>query len=237
MFTTSEISNELFEDNGGKEKPAVSLSQKAYEMIRRMIVTLELPPGSILDEGDLQTKLGLGRTPIREALLRLSLEKLVTIIPRRGIFVTDIRITDLRQLFEVRMVLEALAARLAAVRGTEDQWHRMESVLSNLPDDDHPAKNQALIRVDELCHQILYEAAENKFLKDTLTMHYALSLRLWYFFLLKIGDMQWAIEQHMLILDALKARDEDEAARLLENHIRAFQEEIQSAILGKTNSE
>jgi DNA-binding GntR family transcriptional regulator len=236
MFVASEINSQVTEENAGKGKPTVSLSQKAYELIRHKIVTLELPPGSILDEGKLQIELKVGRTPIREALQRLSLEKLVTIVPRRGIFVTDIRITDLKQLFEVRLVMEPMAARLAAVRGSDDQWQQMEAALSNLPDDNHPAKNQALIMVDELCHHILYEAADNKFLTDTLTTLYALSLRLWYFFLLKIGDMQWAIEEHMRLLEALKARDAERSGRLLEEHIRAFQQEIQAAILGAKNS-
>lgn len=232
MVSSSGVFDEISEEITGKEKATTSLSQKAYERIRRKIVTLELPPGSILNEGDLQVELGLGRTPIREALLRLSLEKLVNIVPRRGIFVTDIRITDLKQLFEVRMVLEIQAARLAAARGTEEHWRRMKAVLANLPADDSPTKNQALIVVDELCHQIIYEATDNKFLQDTLTMFYALSLRLWYFFLLKIGDMQSAIEEHMRILEALKDRDGERAAELLEGHIRAFQAEIQSAMVG-----
>lgn len=237
MFVTSDEFNEISAGDAGKEKSSVSLSQKAYEQIRRKIVTLELPPGSIVDEGDLQTQLELGRTPIREALLRLSLEKLVTIIPRRGIFVTDIRITDLKQLFEVRMTLESLAARLAASRGTEEHWKRMRIALSNLPDHDHPAKNQALIVVDEMCHTIIYDAANNKFLEDTLTELYALSLRLWYFFLLKIGNMQSAIEEHIRILEALEARDADQAVYLLERHIRSFQEEIQAAMLGVVSTD
>ena len=114
----------LFEDSGvttldGKDVQPLSLSQKAYELIRRRIVDLELLPGAILDEGRLQSELGVGRTPIREALLRLSMERLVTIVPRRGIFVAEIGITDLQQIFEVRILLEAQAARLAARRGIQ----------------------------------------------------------------------------------------------------------------------
>ena len=124
----------LFEDSGvvtldGKESQPLSLSQKAYELIRRRIVDLELLPGAILDEGRLQSELGVGRTPIREALLRLSMERLVTIVPRRGIFVAEIGITDLQQIFEVRILLEAQAARLAARRGSKAHWERMQQLL------------------------------------------------------------------------------------------------------------
>ena len=209
-----------------------SLSQQAYVHIRRKIVSLELPPGSVIDEANLRAELGFGRTPIREAMQRLSLEKLVTIVPRRGMFVAEIGITDLQRLFEVRVVLESTAARLAALRGMENHWHQMEAVLVELPDNGQPTDNQSLIGIDETCHKIIYEAADNKFLQDTLTTLYALSLRLWYFSLSKVGDMQGAVLEHKSILDALRASDPGSAALLLEQHIRTFQEEIQSAMLG-----
>ena len=72
-----------------------SLSQIAYESIRQKIVSLELPPGEVIDENGLRHEMELGRTPIREALQRLALEKLVTIVPRRGMFVTEVSINDL----------------------------------------------------------------------------------------------------------------------------------------------
>lgn len=216
----------------------ISLSQQAYEGIKQKIVSLELPPGSVIDEGGLQDELDLGRTPIREALKRLSLEKLVNIVPRRGMFVTEIGITDLQQLFELRVMLESLAARFAAQRGNDEQWHRMESALNGLSWLDSSSgsealvANEALIAIDKACHEIVYEAANNQFLQDTLITHYALSLRLWHFFLADIGDMRQAILEHRRILEALKARDADRASELMEFHIQAFQEEIQSVMLG-----
>lgn len=208
----------------------VSLSQQAHENIKQKIVSLEMSPGSIIDEVYLQEELGLGRTPIREALKRLSLEKLVVIAPRRGMFVSEISIRDLQQLFEMRLPLESLAARLAAERGTEEQWQHMATVLADLPE--AAVENQALIAIDEACHEIIYEATENEFLKDTLVTHYALSQRLWYYFLSKIGDMRDALLDHIRLLEALQAKDADKAARLMERHICAFQEEIQLVMIG-----
>jgi DNA-binding GntR family transcriptional regulator len=208
----------------------VSLSEQAYECIKQEIVSLKLPPGSVINEAGLQEKLGLGRTPIREALKRLSLEKLVVIVPRRGMFVNEIGIRDLQQLFEMRLPLESLAARLAAERGTDEHWERMKSALSDLPKTG--ANNEALITIDKTCHEIIYEAADNEFLRDTLVTHYALSLRLWYYFLSRIGDMREVILEHQLILDALQAKDGDKAARLMERHIGTFQEEIQLVMFG-----
>jgi DNA-binding GntR family transcriptional regulator len=207
------------------------LSQKAYKKIRRKIISTELPPGAIIDEGALQLELGLGRTPIREALLRLSVEQLVLIVPRRGIFVTEISITDLNQLFEIRLELEALAIRQAVRRGTSIHWRQMEATLAQMPDEDNPNPHEILIAIDEQCHRIIYQAADNKFLQKTLVTLYALSLRLWFFFLAKIGGMQKTVDEHNDILEALRDGDEARAVHLMEEHIHAFQDEMVSAIM------
>jgi len=153
----------------------------------------------------------------------------VVIVPRRGMFVTDIGISDLQQLFEVRLVLESLAARLAARRGGAHHWQRMAAALDGLS---QGPPNEALIDIDKICHELIYEAADNEFLRDTLVTHYALSLRLWYYFLRKMGAMRGAVIEHVYILEALRAGDADQAAQLMEKHIRAFQEEIQGVMLG-----
>jgi DNA-binding GntR family transcriptional regulator len=210
----------------------LSLSQRAYEQIKQKIVSLELSPGSVILETELQAELGLGRTPIREALRQLSLEKLVMIVPRRGMFVTDIGVMDLQHLCEVRLELETLAVRLAAHRGSRMHWQRMAAVLSQLPETAEALDNQTLIMIDQACHEIIYEATGNEFLKDTLVTMYALSLRLWYFALVRIGDMREAVLEHAAILGALEAREAGLAMQLMADHIRTFQEEIQTAMLG-----
>lgn len=236
MFPTSfEILDELNTSNGLAERSPdrpLSLSQQAYEHIRRKIISTELAPGTIIDEVALQADLDMGRTPIREALQRLALEKLVTILPRRGMFVTEIGITDLQRLFEVRYELEGMAARLAAQRGTQAQFDRMDAILSHLPPSDQPADAELLIAIDEASHHLIYEAADNKFLRDTLIPLYAQSLRLWYFTLSKIGTLQETVAEHKLILDALKARNGDEASRLIRDHVQIFHQKKQAAMLG-----
>lgn len=209
----------------------MSLRQQAYEQVKEKIVSLELAPGSVIDETALQAELGLGRTPIREGLQRLALEKLVTIVPRRGTFVTNVRSRDIRWLFEVRLVLESLGAQLAAERGSEENWRQMEAVLEDLGEKEEPVDNESLIAVDEACHEIIYEAADNKFLRDILSTLYALSLRLWYLYLPKIGDVQGAVLEHRSILEALRSRDGARASELVKRHIRAFQDEFRSVAL------
>ncbi len=191
---------------------------------------LELEPGSVINEGALQGELQLGRTPIREALQRLEWEQLVTIVPRRGNFVTEISITDLHQIFELRMETETLATRLAAQRGTDAHWEEMAQILDI--QDWTATSDQTLIDIDEACHHIIYDAADNRFLQESLTTHYTLSLRLWYLFLHRMGDMRTAVREHQQIYECLRIRDADEAVHLMKQHIRRFQTEIQAVMLG-----
>lgn len=211
-----------------------SLSEAAYKQIKQKIVSLELHPGAVIDESHLQAELNLGRTPIREALKRLSLEKLVNIVPRRGMFVTEIGVMDLHHLFEARVPLECLAARLAAQRGTTLHWVQMAGVLAQLPPEGTALDNETLVAIDRACHEIMYQATGNKFLQDTLVTMYTLSLRLWYYALAQVKDMRSAVLEHAAILRALEQGHANEAARLTEHHIRSFQEEIQAAMLGKS---
>ncbi len=212
-----------------------SLSQQAYDAIKQKIVSLVLSPGEVIDEVVLREELGLGRTPIREALQRLAQEKLVLIVPRRGMFVTEIGIADLQQLFEARLELESFATKLAAQRGTAVHWQPMEATLTRFIIDKN-LDNETLIEIDAACHYLIYEAADNKFLKDTLTTMYALSLRLWYFALSKIGNMHGAVLEHQHMLEALKSGDADMASELMEKHIRTFQQEMQKTIVGMPTS-
>lgn len=216
-----------------------SLSERAYEQIRQKIVTLALVPSAVVDEARLQKELGLGRTPIREALKRLELERLITIIPRRGIFVTPINLTDLQRLYEVRLNLECLATELAARRGTAVHWQKMTHVLNQISPPDHISPEQ-LIAVDEACHRIIYTAADNQFLEQTLMALFPLSLRMWHVALAKLGDKKDSIieykhiVEHQEIMVALQKGEAPKAASLMRRHIEAYQQYIENIILGKS---
>src|SRR5437870_13123370 len=97
-----------------------------------MIVSLELRPGAVIDERRLMERLGIGRTPVREALRRLAQERLVEVYPRRGMFVTGVDVRELARLSEVRAVLEPEAARLAAERATEADREELAGLLLEL---------------------------------------------------------------------------------------------------------
>lgn len=211
----------------------MSLSQQAYEQIRRMIVRLDLAPGDVLKEDDLREQLEIGRTPIREALQRLAREHFVTVIPRRGMFVAGIEVEELSMLFETRTVLEPYAARLAAARGTDQHWAAMQTELdvvgSNVAADD-------LLEIDRRCHEIMWDAAGNRFLIDSLDTLYAQSDRLWHLYLADVGSMEEAVGEHQQILNLLRAGDGDAVATMVEAHVRTFDEHVRTAVTARLSS-
>ncbi len=211
----------------------LSLSEQAYGQLRRMIVRLDFAPGDVLREDALQDTLGMSRTPIREALQRLAREHFVSVIPRRGMFVSGIDVSELGLLFETRSVLEPYAARLAAARGTSEHWDAMEAALDGVG---AASGNQDLMEIDRQGHEIMWEAAGNRFLVDTLDMLYAQSDRLWHLYLAEVADMTHAVDEHGEIMDALRSADGDRAGELMEEHIRSFDAQIRHAVTDRLNS-
>jgi DNA-binding GntR family transcriptional regulator len=207
----------------------VRLSEKAYHIIKEKIITLELKPLAVIDEQALMKELGLGRTPIREALHQLAAEGLVIIAPRRGMFVADISITDLQKVFEVRVLIEGFCAQLAAQRATQEQIAQMETVLEELgqvADEDI----EALMTIDERLHELMYQAADNEFLADSLQRLLAPSMRLWHLVLDNLHNVRESIEQHRAVVAAIKARDGEQAKALIQQHINHFQQGIKAAL-------
>lgn len=210
---------------------STSLSEQAYQQIRRMIITLEFEPGDVLVEDDLRERTGIGRTPVREALQRLGREHFVDVVPRRGMYVTGVDVSELSTLLETRIVLEPYAARLAAARGTDEHWDAMAEVLAStttVPDQ--------LLAVDRRCHEIMWEAADNRFMLDPLDTLYAQGDRLWHLYLSDVSDMGHAVAEHDEILSALRNGDGDTAAALVEAHLRAFDEQIRAAVTAHLES-
>jgi DNA-binding GntR family transcriptional regulator len=210
------------------------LSTQAYERIRRMIVRLDLAPGAVLREDDLRAALGIGRTPIREALQRLARDQFVTVLPRRGMFVSSIDVDELSTLYETRAVMEPYAARLACRRGTPAQWAEMGDVIEQslrsgvAPD--------ALLAVDRRCHEIIWSAAGNRFLTDTLDNLYAHSDRVWHMYLADVADTRHAVDEHIEILELLRAADADACAAAVEAHVRSFDAQVRDAVTRRLTS-
>jgi DNA-binding GntR family transcriptional regulator len=218
MITTSMLTT-----SHSRRASATSQSGEAYRLIKERIITLELPPAAVIDEAKLMADLGLGRTPIREALQRLALENLVVILPRRGTIVADLNMSDLQKIFEIRVDLELLAVRLAAQRATPAQIAAMAALFASADALLGRGDNYELIRLDHEAHRLLAKAAHNEFLEETLERLYNHVLRLWYVSLHRVQRLREAIEEHREIIALVEAGDGEGAARIMRAHIAEFQ--------------
>jgi len=204
-------------------------ASKAYRLLKERIISLDLAPGSVIQDAALVEQLGLGRTPIREALKLLEAEKLIVTVPRRGIFVSHVSITDLQQLSEVRMEVEGLSARLAAERASAEEIEELQRCCDEFPSSpDLPAK--ARIDADRQLHLLLAEATHNRFLRAEVERFYDLSLRLWHLALERVQAAEVSVTTHQKILGAIRRRDADAAEELMREHIREFHTTVKSAM-------
>jgi DNA-binding GntR family transcriptional regulator len=209
---------------------ATSLADQAYYRIRERIVTLELPPGSLVSEKDLMEQLGLGRTPVREALRALARERLVEVFPRRGMFVSSVEVRDLAGLSEVRLTLEPRAARLAAERATDDDRARIALLLKELEHVRDSPDERALIDLDQRIHRHIYECTHNPFLAATLNEYYVLTLRIWFLALDRVARLEDAVREHRELLQSIRAGDGDRAEEAMRRHIAGFENAIRRVL-------
>jgi DNA-binding GntR family transcriptional regulator len=222
------MANAILSPRTGK---AASFADRAYYAIRELIVTLELPPGAVVREPELTERLGIGRTPVREALRRLAQERLVEVFPRRGMFVTKVDVRDLARLCEVRVALEPEAARLAAERATQADLAELQGVLAELGG---PRKRdpRALIDLDERIHRAIYHASHNPYLAETLEEYYAHALRIWMVALART-DSGAAVGGHHAVLEAVVRGDGARAARLMRGHVESFEHTVRDVLLAE----
>jgi len=206
-----------------------SQGQRAYLLIRDQIITLKLAPGSVIEEARLREEVGLGRTPIREALQRLAHENLVTFIPHRGTFVCDINLTDLHRLTEVRVELEGYAARLAAHRAGAADRTLMRALIAELEKIDE-SDVHGLMRLDQRIHRQVYQATRNAFLQSMLEESFNLSLRIWFLGLDRGIRLKEAIKEHRRLLDAIVSRDAEEAEAVMRQHVTGFEQAIRKVL-------
>lgn len=207
-----------------------SMAERAFREIRGLIVTLELPPGSVVSETELQERLGMGRTPIREALMQLAGDRLIDIYPRRGMFVASIDTRDLSAISEVREQLEPFAARLAAQRRTADDLVVIDTLLRAIASGSKNPDVRGLIELDQRIHHHVYRCAHNEFLRSVLEQHYMHSLRIWFLALDKVTHLKQAMTENRDLLRAIKNGDPVAAEKIMSSHVEGFEADVRRAI-------
>lgn len=189
----------------------INKSEFAYDQLEKMIIFRELKPGSMVSEKQLAEVLELGRTPVREALQRLSYEQMVEIHPRRGIQIPLISIESQLKILEVRRDIEALCIRYAASRASTTQKQHMLSLAEQLETcaQQNDELNYSVLL--KKIHAILVQAANNEYLQLAMAPLQGLSRRFWFANKDSDSDLPYAASFHAAVLRAVCHTDVEEA--------------------------
>ncbi|MGD2271700.1 MAG: GntR family transcriptional regulator [Desulfobacterales bacterium] len=198
-------------------------------IIRKRIIELRYRPGQTLNEAELARELNVSRTPVREALIRLSLENLVTINKGSSARVSEINIRDFQNLIEYRLVLERGAARLAAENATDSHIQRLEDLQQKV---NAMEKNNLseMIDIDREFHRILHDATDNSFLIQAMTVvmnQFAIILRQISY---RSKGFLSCLPQ---VIEALKNNDADKMEQLMVAHLEDFIEQVTRYSMGR----
>lgn len=209
-----------------------SMADVAYEQILQMLVTLRILPGDPIHDEEITRELGIGRTPVREALKRLEADKLVVTYPKRGTFATRVEISDLAYVSEVRQQLEPLAAaRAARVASTATREALRETCRQIQEFDIEQSSTTELLTFDAGVHRQIYRASGNPYLEDVLIRHNNLALRIWCLVLEKLPTLSTHVREHVELLQYIIDGNEEEASRLAGLHVQEFETAVRAALL------
>jgi DNA-binding GntR family transcriptional regulator len=190
-----------------------TLTERAYRLIEEQIVTLQLKPGDILSEQMLSAVFKIGRTPIREALQQLAREGLITILPRKGILVSDINPRSQLLVLEVRREIERLLSRAGAERATKEQREQLRNIAQGM---DRAAKANddfSFMRLDRELNQLMIDASHNVYAARSMKQLQGLSRRFWYMHYREAADLPLCARLHANQAHAIAQGNGEAAAR------------------------
>ncbi len=215
-----------------------SLAEQAYLALRDRLIMLEITPGEPLQEGRIAEELGVGRTPVREALKHLEVDHLVITYPRRGTFATTVDITALAAITQVRTALEPVAVRAASAnqdpsaRGALEEAARSLAALERGPLEGgaQAPDPRRTLQVDVGVHRAIYRACGNVYLAETLERLDNLSTRIWCVAMHRLPGLTSHVTELREMLDATLAGDGDRAAELIARHVAEFESSIRTVL-------
>jgi DNA-binding GntR family transcriptional regulator len=202
-----------------------SLTDEAYAQLEELIVTMQLKPGSAVSEAMLSERLGIGRTPIREALQRLAREHLVVVLPQRGNLVSEIDVKRQLRLLEVRREVERLIVRSAARRATPGEHEAFAQLAASLYRAAETNDSRSFIRDDKRFNDLCLQASRNEFASGAMSLMHGLARRFWYLHYRQAADLPVTARLHAATAQAIADGDEERAARALDallDNIEAF---------------
>jgi DNA-binding GntR family transcriptional regulator len=210
------------------KQPPGLLSDRAYAALRDRLVTLDIPPGAPIEEDAVARDLGVGRTPVREAIRRLTLEGLAVVYPRRGTFASGIDMRSLSDITDVRAELEARAAERAATLADDADREEAAGLIGEL--DAAGANQQSLMELDTRVHRFVHRCSRNPYLAQDLDRYLNMSLRIWHLTFDRLPHLDDRVREHQDLLDAIRRGDAPAARAMAREHVLAFASDIRAAL-------
>jgi len=211
--------------------PATSLASQAYQRVKEKLILLDIRPGEPINDIELAAELGVGRTPVREALKRLETDHLVVTYSRRGTFATVVDVTELGAISDIRQLLEPHAARRAAENATpllRAELRQTADKIRNL--DIADGDRNAFLREDMAVHHLIYRASGNAHLEEVLVRYDNLATRIWCLVIDRLPDLADHVRDHAGLLEAIADGQGDAAAQLALDHITGFDQAIRRVL-------
>jgi DNA-binding GntR family transcriptional regulator len=192
-----------------------NLKEKAYRAIRENIISCAWLPGSLLNEKELAEILSVSRTPIREALNRLEQENLVKIVPQRGVFVSEITVKTISDVYQVREILEPFVVQLVTPKADPTALLRFHQLFNSCS----VGEDEVLPRLDDEFHHFLIAVCDNDYLVQMMQNIYAQNERIRVLSTRLPRRLEETVSEHCEIIDAMLVRDADKAAHAMRVHI------------------
>ena len=193
-----------------------SLTDEAYAQLEELIVTLQLRPGVAVSEAMLSERLGIGRTPIREALQRLARDHLVVVLPQRGNLVSEIDVKKQLRLLETRREVERLIVRCAARRATPEEREEFRQLALTFQRVAKKNDSTTFLRADKRFNDLSLQAARNEFAAGAIGLMHGLSRRFWFLHYKQAADLPETARLHADASSAIAAGNEEAAANALD---------------------
>ncbi|MBA4741844.1 MAG: GntR family transcriptional regulator [Azoarcus sp.] len=212
-------------------RPRPTLKEQAYERIEEAIVTLELPPGTVVSESAMSEMTGIGRTPIREAIQRLAQENLIIVLPQRGLLVAEMDVRKQLRLLETRREVERLIARSAARRANDAERQRFAALAAEFESEAVADDDTGFVRSDREFNELCLVAAHNEFAEGAMRLMHGLSRRFWYVHYKQAADLPETARLHAAIADAIARGDVDGAGRALDRLLDQMEQFTRSTVL------
>ncbi|BEP27777.1 GntR family transcriptional regulator [Helicovermis profundi] len=200
--------------------------EEIFIELKRRIIDMEYKPGSPINEKNLIEEFCVSRTPIREAILKLSQIGLIEIKPRIGTFVSDIDISSVKYAYEIKKNLEGLAAELAASRITDLELDELFSIIERFKNYDIINDYKKCIKDDQLFHKIVRNASRNPILIEMLDSLNTKTARFLQYIEYVLDDFDWFYSSLNNMANAIKNRDLENSRIICEEHTQKFLDQM-----------